>query len=268
MSQQAIKQAGEVSAANLQKLRSKVTAAEQARAEAEAIAAASESRRRSEAAEYCSGLSRISETFRSLRSSSHPFDVCFKFEAEGVDIWESSSFLSSKSGYFKDLFESGFAETTKEAREVDRCNQPTHLVRISDESSQAFQAIFTWLRTGQMQFDWLGTASTLTAHDSQNGATSAASIYLLAHYLQLSQLVEITLDRVDNYLTPRNVFVELARDWRGKPTEMKDKLLAYAVANWNEVKKSDNLAPMLTEVAENPERGAAFLELMRLVIGL
>ncbi|SCV74214.1 BQ2448_6646 [Microbotryum intermedium] len=190
--------------------------------------------------------------------------------AKPLKIWESSAFLATKSDYFKDLFDSGFAETAKAVLNLERCKEATHLVQVSESSSDVYQAIFTWLRTG-LVFAPLGEMPAEAEPESEIkslrvNTVSAASIFLHAHYLQLSELVELTLVWVGNNLKPENVVFELSRDWTGKPTEMKDKLLAFAVANWAEVKKAKALTTRLEQYAEKQELSAALIEPM--ILGL
>ncbi|SCZ98888.1 BZ3500_MvSof-1268-A1-R1_Chr3-1g05686 [Microbotryum saponariae] len=218
------------------------------------------------------GTNAVLRSFQVLRSSPHPFDVCFKFKDDDTEVWESSSFLAAKSKYFKTLFDSELAEKVlKTVGDDQLCQQARHLVEVTEYSSSVYQAVFTWLRTGLVKFAPLGDTQKGTEPDSQvigeiECDVTALSVYRLGHHLQLLELVELTLAWVDDNLSPDNVIFELSRDWTGLPTEMKEKILAFAVANWDDVRRSKHTTSVLKTIIGQGHPSVALIELLLLAL--
>ncbi|SCV74213.1 BQ2448_6645 [Microbotryum intermedium] len=138
------------------------------------------------------------------------------------------------------MFESGFAERARDAADVETCKHATHLIRISADSvhsSDSYQALFRWLRAGRLPLTPLGLRQSKKSIDPKSGFVPAASMFLLAHYLQLSKLAEVTLTWVESNLMPEIVVFKLSKHLTGQPIEVKDNLVVFSGAHWNEFEK-------------------------------
>ncbi|SGY47787.1 BQ5605_C001g00574 [Microbotryum silenes-dioicae] len=238
--------------------------------------------RASDSAEATLARDRINAVLRSFQGkhkvflgveAGEPTDIISGFGMQSFGQARIRSiFLAAKSNYLKTLFDSELAEKVlKTVGDDQLCQQARHLVEVTEYSSSVYQAVFTWLRTGLVKFAPLG--------DTQKGAepdpqvigeiecnVTALSLYRLGHHLQLLELVELTLAWMDDNLSPDNVIFELSRDWTGVPTEVKEKILAFAVANWDDVRRSKHTTSVLKTIIGQGPPSVALIELMLLAL--
>jgi len=81
---------------------------------------------------------------------------------------------------------------------------------------------------------------------------SPKSVYRLADYLSLDDLKQLALAHLVSRLTPTNALYELYGDVATVYPAVRDAVLDYVVANWNEVKTS----AAVQHVEESAEAGA------------
>ncbi|GAA5916717.1 hypothetical protein JCM5296_006183 [Sporobolomyces johnsonii] len=173
----------------------------------------------------------------------------------------------------KDELEVGWKVTSKKDEKQAQHNQQDHdkviegipfkTVTVVDTACTTYFAALVWIATGYISFaplrskfrsDDRGAKQARAAEleetfisqsDSQlTPPASPKSLYRLAHFLELPDLVQLALDNYKSQLSPANVAYELYSDVSCSYEAIRDITLDFAVANWQEVAKAEGTREM------------------------
>lgn len=216
-----------------------------------------------------------------------PNDVRFSFPRTSSELWANAARLSAASPYFKDLFSGGFAESSTSAETRKRKRSDTldeedvadsdaerevaapparaasedppgryHTVVTTHASHSTYKAVLVWVYTSHITFARPRSRGPTTS-PFLPGSVSAKSAYRLADFLGLTQLKSLALAHLKANLTVRNVAEELWGDTARLYPEVQDVEMAFAVANWEQVCKSDGMAEINRRMEGGGDEAAA-----------
>ncbi|GAA5881680.1 hypothetical protein JCM1840_007177 [Sporobolomyces johnsonii] len=158
---------------------------------------------------------------------------------------------------------------------------PFKSVTVVDTACTTYFAALVWIATGYIKFapirskfrsDDRGAKQAraaeleqmLSQSDSQfTPPASPKSLYRLAHFLELPDLVQLALDNFKSQLSPDNVAYELYSDVSCSYEAVRDTALDFAVANWKEVAKAEGTLEMEQKgAADELPKGATGISML------
>jgi len=184
-------------------------------------------------------------------------------------------------------------EKTKSPENATHSSLPTFkTITITDATYSTYYSVLCWIGTGHIDFAPLHSTSSassdsvdekevvkeskskkkalrreakLNALEQANGPlpppSSPKSVYRLAHFLELPELVNLALQNFKSQLNADNAAYELFSDVASSYVEFRDIALNYVVENWKKVVKSKSYE----EVRKRAKSGEADSEIALLL---
>ncbi|GAA5877611.1 hypothetical protein JCM1840_005857 [Sporobolomyces johnsonii] len=187
-------------------------------------------------------------------SSSLP-DYTYDDSDAETDELELGCKAKSKKGEEQDQHE-------EQGQKKESGGAPFKTVTIVDTAYTTYFAVLVWLATGYIRFAPLRSkfrsddkgvkqarAAELDKMVSESDPrlpppASPKSVYRLAHFLELPELLQLALDSFKSHLSPANVAYELYGDVSCSYEAVRDVALEFAVDKWKEVGEAEGTREM------------------------